>query len=83
MGDNDQGFYKRDVVEKPIDRVVVSCTDMPAGLLSMSPLYKTPTIPTGTTPTPPVSKLVSAALPGIGPAARNVRDMIARKTGIS
>lgn len=82
MGENDQGFYKRDVVDKPVSNVVVSGTDIPGGMLSTTPLSKMPSRPTGVVSGPSISADLRSALSSTGSPERRkyVDDVVRRKS---
>jgi hypothetical protein len=82
MGRNDQGYANPDKIEKPITRVDLSgSTQMPEGLLSMAPLSKSPTIPTGVVSGPSISADLRSALSSTGGPERRQRvlDVVAKK----
>jgi hypothetical protein len=82
MGDNDRGYNHPNAIDKGIKHVDVSAgTEMPPGMLSMTPLSKTPTMPTGVVPGPSISADLRSALSSSGNPARRQRvlDVAGRK----
>jgi hypothetical protein len=79
--ENRDGFYGPDRIEKPITRVVVPGTEPPDGILSMTPIARSPTIPTGIEKQLLISMELRSALANSGGFERRSRvlDVVGRK----